>query len=121
MYATVRGRRVLSRKGRSYREAVRALVMSDSGYKHRRFGSARLCIAIDAYPPDRRQRDLDNLLKAIFDALKYSGVYDDDSQIDDIGIQRLAPQGTGCIDVTVWEAPAHARARQAMAIARLSA
>ena len=40
-----------------------------------------LCIAIALYPPDRRRRDCDNTLKALFDAIGHGGGYHDDSQI----------------------------------------
>ena len=40
------------------------------------------------HPPDRRRRDLDNVQKAIFDALEQAGVYENDSQIDHIDIKR---------------------------------
>jgi crossover junction endodeoxyribonuclease RusA len=37
---------------------------------------------MDAFPPDRRRRDLDNIQKPVLDALEHAGVYEDDSQID---------------------------------------
>ncbi len=33
------------------------------------------------WPPDRRERDLDNLIKATWDALQHAGVYTRDNQI----------------------------------------
>lgn len=48
----------------------------------------RLFIGIAAYPPDRRRRDLDNVLKSLLDALQHGGIYHDDNQIDDIRITR---------------------------------
>ncbi|MEY4713325.1 MAG: hypothetical protein RIS88_2775 [Pseudomonadota bacterium] len=38
--------------------------------------------------PDRRRRDLDNTLKATQDAMTHAGIWDDDSQIDDLRIVR---------------------------------
>ncbi len=70
---------LISRDGRRYRQVVCAIV--------RELGIKSLCcelkLTIDAYPPDRRRRDGDNLLKAIFDSLQHGGVYADDSQIKD--------------------------------------
>lgn len=77
-----RGRVVLSREGREYREAVARA----TGPLKRADG--RLSVMIQATMPDRRTRDLDNLLKATLDALKYAGAYEDDSQIDEIRIMR---------------------------------
>lgn len=39
-------------------------------------------------PPDRRKRDLDNLLKSLLDGLEGAGVFKDDAQIDDLQIVR---------------------------------
>jgi len=48
----------------------------------------RVWVQVDACPPDLRRRDLDNLLKAVLDALQHGGVYKDDSQIDLLIIRR---------------------------------
>lgn len=48
----------------------------------------RLSLSILAYPPDRRKRDLDNILKSLLDALMHARVYSDDSQIDRLSIMR---------------------------------
>ena len=46
----------------------------------------KMCVVIEAWRPDYRRRDLDNLLKATLDGLAHAGVYDDDSQIVDLRI-----------------------------------
>jgi crossover junction endodeoxyribonuclease RusA len=74
------GPRVLvSRDGRAYQRAVMLACGRQQGY-----GMSRLAVTVDAYPPDRRRRDLDNLGKALFDALGKAGLYHDDSQIRDL-------------------------------------
>ncbi len=54
--------------------------------------------AILVYPPDRRARDLDNLGKALLDALTKAGVYGDDSQIDHLTFARRK-NGTQIIQI----------------------
>jgi crossover junction endodeoxyribonuclease RusA len=48
----------------------------------------RLSVTVDIYPPDRRKRDLDNVLKALFDGITHAGVWEDDSQIDELHVYR---------------------------------
>ena len=50
--------------------------------------SGRLSLWLYAYPPDARKRDLDNLLKAVLDALQHAGAFKDDSQVDHLVITR---------------------------------
>lgn len=49
----------------------------------------RLTVSVLAYPPDKRRRDLDNLFKVLLDSLQKAGVYEDDSQIDYLCIERM--------------------------------
>lgn len=49
----------------------------------------RLSITIKAYPPDRRARDLDNVLKILIDSLADAGQFLNDSQIDKLLIERM--------------------------------
>jgi len=49
----------------------------------------RIRMCVEVYPPDKRRRDLDNLMKATADSLQHAQVYPDDSQIDDLRIIRM--------------------------------
>ena len=51
----------------------------------------KLQVWVEAHMPDRRRRDLDNIKKALLDALTHAGVYKDDSQIDDLRVIRQPP------------------------------
>ena len=61
----------------------------------------RIALAMDAFPPDRRRRDLDNLQKPVLDALQHAGVYEEDSQIDLLITRRreVVPEGRLLVDV----------------------
>jgi len=81
------GRTLISQKGRDYRQAVANTVLLAQNPKA---PQGRLDVALAVFPPDRRRRDLDNLPKAILDALTHAGVIEDDSLIDRLLIERGA-------------------------------
>ena len=82
----VGNRTLISKAGRDYRARVIAHVT----YCHPRLEqyTGRLSVRIRAHAPDRRRRDLDNIPKAILDAVTHAGVWLDDEQIDDLHIVR---------------------------------
>lgn len=92
------GRVLISAEGRAYRKAVDAVVRQA---KARLCWTERLRVEVLAYPPDRRPRDIDNLFKAVLDALQASGVFMNDSQIDALEILRGEPVKGGSIVVRV--------------------
>ena len=76
-------RMIISAKGRDYRKAVELLVAKEVVIiRHKPFR-----VEIEAFRPDRRKRDLDNLLKAPLDAMTHCRVWDDDSQIQELSIK----------------------------------
>ena len=82
------GRRVLiSRKGREYRRDICAIISS----LHIKTFVGDLEMIVDAYPPDNRRRDLDNIQKSLWDSLQHAGVYKDDSQIKDFACHMREP------------------------------
>lgn len=93
-------RHLISKAGRDYKAAVAARV-SGAGARHGLTG--RLAIKIDLYPPDRRQRDIDNSIKATLDALVAAGVFEDDSQVDHLEVVRADVTKGGAALVTVTE------------------
>lgn len=91
------GRVLVSKAGREYRELVTLL----AGVRRPLLG--RIAVAIQANPPDHRRRDLDNITKALLDALQHAGLYEDDAQIDILHIERGAVVANGSVVVVVSE------------------
>jgi Holliday junction resolvase RusA-like endonuclease len=78
---------LISRGGRAFRKAVCAILAAHGV----RPLAGPLNVDIKAYPPDRRQRDIDNIQKPLLDALQHGGAYADDSQVVKLTIEKGQP------------------------------
>ena len=96
-------RTLISREGRTFRTNVCALL--GGGGPRKPPAGGRIALCMDAFPPDHRRRDLDNLTKAVLDALQHGGVYEDDSQIDLLTVGRQSVVPGGRMDVRVMDLP----------------
>ena len=78
-YRNVNGRMLLSKVGRLYKMQAAEIAALEGvlnlGYE----GAVEVWIG--AIAPDKRKRDLDNILKPIMDCLQYTGIIIDDSQV----------------------------------------
>jgi len=98
-WRTFQGRMIISAEGRSYRKAVADQVLIQRGARHY---TGKLRVQIEAFRPDNRRRDLDNLLKAVLDGCTHAGVWEDDSNIVDLRIYWADSVG-GMLKVKVSE------------------
>lgn len=98
-WRTFQNRMIISADGRAYRKAVADQVLVQRGAKHL---AGKLVVEIEAWRPDNRRRDLDNLLKAVLDGLTHAGVWDDDSNIVDLRIYWAENVG-GMLKIKVRE------------------
>lgn len=88
-------RRFLTVKAVAFKAAVAVAVAGA------RLGTARLEVRVMAHAPDKRTRDLDNILKPLGDALMQAGLFNDDSQIDRLIVERGEVVKGGRADVWV--------------------
>ncbi len=100
-WRTFQGRMIISAEGRTYRKAVADQVLIQRGAKHYQ---GKLKVQIEAWRPDNRRRDLDNLLKAVLDSLTHAGVWEDDGNIVDLRIYWADAIG-GMLKVNIQEVP----------------
>lgn len=85
--------RFIGKKGKEFRMAVAEACAEQeiTGLE------GRLAVHVALFPPDKRKRDVDNLLKALLDACEHAGCYESDSQIDELHIVRQeVRKGGGC-------------------------
>ena len=93
-----RGHTVISRDGRAYRDSVWAILRQ---HRIRRL-DGRLAVGTLWSPPDKRRRDIDNIGKALFDALAFGGLYADDEQIDRTATARVEPCNGGKVELIAY-------------------
>ena len=98
-----RGHTVISREGRTFRTNVCALL--GGGGPRKPPSGGRIALCMDAFPPDRRRRDLDNLQKPTLDALEHAGIYEDDSQIDLLITRRRERAVPPRVEIALTELP----------------
>jgi len=91
------GRHLISQEGRNYRRAV----VAEIARLRLQQPTGRLAVHVDAFPPDNRRRDLDNICKALFDALTHAGVINDDGDIDHYSVTRRENISGGRVRVRV--------------------
>jgi len=88
-------RRFVSKAGKLFKEQVSDYVAE---YDVPKLGTARLEFQVTLYPKDRRKQDIDNRIKALWDALADAGVFDNDEQIDVLIVHRgEIKKGGGCL------------------------
>ncbi|MDE2440728.1 MAG: RusA family crossover junction endodeoxyribonuclease [Betaproteobacteria bacterium] len=95
----------VSDEGKAYRQRVRAILGGAPKL------TGRLLMAVRVCPPDRRARDIDNLCKCLLDSLTASGIWDDDSQIDELLIVRDKPTRGGMVEIIARESAAQNRSQ----------
>lgn len=85
----------ISKAGREFKAQVSDYV---NEYRVPKLGTARLEMKVVLYPRDKRKQDIDNRIKALWDALGDAGVFDDDEQIDVLIVERgEIKKGGGCL------------------------
>ena len=87
-------RRYVSKAGVAFKAQVSDYVVE---YRVPKLGISRLAMTVVLFPKDRRKQDIDNRIKALWDALADAGVFDNDEQIDTLFIERgEIKKGGGC-------------------------
>ncbi len=96
---TKTGQTFITPKGRKFRQVVMAACLVGNIQPM----TGRLDILIHYHPPDRRIRDIDNLQKALMDAMKHGGCMADDSQVKhmDVTMHDFAEANAGRVFVTL--------------------
>lgn len=97
LYATVNGRRVLTKQGREYHQAVALVCLAERVPCI----TGSVLLRIDAYPPDMRRRDISNIIKVVEDGLTEGKAWLDDCQIDRLEVNRMQKEAPGHVVVEI--------------------
>jgi crossover junction endodeoxyribonuclease RusA len=102
-YFVRRGRRVIVNKaGVVFRQEVILARRRQTEYLGVLFAAGELAITVEVNHPDRKERDLDNLLKALFDALTAADVWITDYQVAKLAVERsprIVPGGQVAVEI----------------------
>ena len=92
--------RFLTPKAKAFKAEV---VLASIG--HQKYGSDRLSVSITLNPPDKRIRDIDNSIKSLLDAMCQAGLFDDDSQVDKLLVERgaIVKGGLCKVNISIYE------------------
>lgn len=90
---------IVSKRGRDYRDQVRA-ILEESVYKQT---TEQVELRILLYMPDKRRRDIDNVLKALLDSLEYGGALENDNQVWKLIIERAGFVKGGMVVLEIIE------------------
>lgn len=96
-----RGRVYLSAEGRGYKARVASRLRAS----RLRCLTGPVSMLLLLHPPDRRRRDLDNAMKALWDAIVRGGVLEDDSQIRHVEAYMLEPEKGGKVRLLLQPLP----------------
>jgi crossover junction endodeoxyribonuclease RusA len=88
-------RRFLTARAKDFKAVTKAR-FDASG--HLGLGDARLSVCMTLHAPDKRVRDIDNVVKSTLDALCQAGAFKDDAQVDVLLVKRSFPmKGGSCV------------------------
>lgn len=87
LYRMGRGNWYMQKEGKQYKQDVFFLVkMLRLPYLPIK---GRIGMEVVAYPPDKRRRDIDGILKVLLDSLTLAQLYEDDNQIKRLLVEMM--------------------------------
>ena len=99
-WRTVKGRMLISEKGRTFRANAIAAVYEQLRRRPKAI-TEKVSVVIKMYPPSKRRMDIDNYLKAPFDALTHANIWKDDDQVTHVDMQWCEVVKGGRFEITI--------------------
>lgn len=111
------GQKFLSKKGKEYKQRLLKLYANDDEPL-----KGPLRVRIELFPPDKRDRDLDNYIKPTLDGLTYLNIIEDDRQITTLVAMKHGPSinyKLGCVLIKLKSDPLCSSKRDLEAMLRV--
>lgn len=99
-WRNVNGRTLISEKGRKFRRS--AIVAIYEQLKRKPIAITEpVSVKVKMYPPTNHKRDIDNYLKAPFDALTHANIWKDDDQVKRVEMEWCEVVKGGRFEITI--------------------
>ncbi|HGN9484769.1 TPA: RusA family crossover junction endodeoxyribonuclease [Proteus mirabilis] len=99
-WRNIKGRTLISEKGRKFRINTIASVYEQLKRKPKAI-KENVSVLVRLYPPTKQRRDIDNFLKASFDALTHAGIWEDDQQVKHMDVMLMEVVKGGKLEITI--------------------
>ena len=101
-YVKTRNGIFISKKGKAFRSAVSLNVIEQ--LPQFSMIATPIDVTVVLSMPDKRIRDVDNYMKSLLDAITHTGLWEDDSLIDQLHIYRSKVSAPGSVYVSITDA-----------------
>lgn len=99
-WRNINGKTLISAKGRAFRANAMAAVYEQLRKRPRAI-TEHVSVIVKMYPPTNHRRDIDNYLKAPFDALTHANIWKDDDQVKHADITWCEVVKGGRFEITI--------------------
>lgn len=102
-WRSYQGRVIVSKKGREYRRKVYEAVLAQLGVYYKTLPITRMRCEIVMHQPDFRERDVDNIVKTLLDAVAGARVIINDATIDELQVVRGGAKKGGEVQLRFYD------------------
>ncbi|OHT22369.1 crossover junction endodeoxyribonuclease [Providencia stuartii] len=99
-WRNINGKTLISAAGRKFRANAIAAVYEQLRKRPKAI-TENVSVIVKMYPPSRQRRDIDNYLKAPFDALTHAGIWKDDDQVKRVEMEWCEVVKGGRFEITI--------------------
>ncbi|WP_272517532.1 MULTISPECIES: RusA family crossover junction endodeoxyribonuclease [Providencia] len=99
-WRNVNGRTLISQKGRKFRGSAIVAIYEQLRRKPIAI-TEPVTVKVKMYPPTNHKRDIDNYLKAPFDALTHANIWKDDGQVKRVEMEWCEVVKGGRFEITI--------------------